>query len=74
MATRQSPHLRTQSVHAAMLVGPIILACSDNNDRLTAPPRADRVLAWLAIALIYLLARWAYSARRPTERRAARRS
>jgi hypothetical protein len=73
MATRESRRQRTQSVHAAMLVGPVILACSDNNDRLAAPPRADRVLAWLAIALIYLLARWVYAARRPTERRAPRR-
>ncbi|MEY4508259.1 MAG: hypothetical protein RLZZ450_381 [Pseudomonadota bacterium] len=73
MATRQSPQQRTLSVHAAMLVGPVIFACSDNNDRLAAPPRADRVLAWLAIALVYLLARWVYAARRPTERRATRR-
>jgi hypothetical protein len=73
MATRQSPRLPTLSVHAAMLVGPVILACSDNADRLAAPPRADRVLAWFAIALIYLLARWAYSARRPADRRATRR-
>ena len=73
MAVRHSPRQRTQSVHTAMLFGPVILACTDNDNRLGTPPRADRVLAWLAIALLYLLARWLYGALRPAERRAPRR-
>jgi hypothetical protein len=66
-------HAPGRASSLASFAAPWVLACDDNNDRLSVPPRADRVLAWLAIALIYLLARWLYAAFRPTERRATRR-
>jgi hypothetical protein len=73
MSLRRHLHERTPAACLALLVGSWLLACPDTN-RLSLPPRADRILAWLASALIYLLARWLYAARKPTERRAPRRS
>jgi len=74
MSLRRSLHERTPAAGLALFVGPWLLACPDTNNRFSLPPRADRILAWLASALIYLLARWLYAALKPTERRATRRS
>jgi len=80
MSLRRRLHERTPVTWLALLAGPfllacpLLLACPDTNDRLSLPPRADRILAWLASALVYLLARWLYAALKPAERRASRRS